>query len=173
LEFGDRELTHEDTLAGFEEDSPRLVIRGRVYEADGTTPAEGVIIYIHQTNSAGVYPHRGDETGWARRHGYLRGWIRTGADGRYAFYTVRPGPYPDGTLPAHIHGVVLEPDGRYYWIDDWNFTGDPLLRPEDLDESTAYGGAGLVTLIEEEGRLVAERDIILGYRVPAYARDPK
>lgn len=168
LEFGPLELVDVDTLPGFYEASQRMVVRGTIFGPDGTTPASGVVLYIHHTDSSGVYPTRGDEIGWGRRHGYYRGWVKTGDSGAYAFYTVRPGPYPDHSLPAHIHGTIMEPDGRYYWIDEWNFMGDPLLRSEDTDPRTSYGGSGLVRVEENEGLLVVERDIVLGERVPGY-----
>src|SRR5688572_15322944 len=58
-----------------EDSSNRIAINGTVYKEDGKTPAPGVIIYIYHTDQAGVYPTRGDEKGWAKRHGYLRGWM--------------------------------------------------------------------------------------------------
>lgn len=50
----------------------KLAVSGTVYKADGKTPAEGVIIYVYHTDQTGVYPTKADETGWAKRHGYLR-----------------------------------------------------------------------------------------------------
>ena len=93
FEYGDRELEPVARLPRFAESESPLKVTGTIYEANGQTPAEGVILYIHQTNEEGIYPKRGDETGWGRRHGYLRGWIKTGPDGRYTFYTVKPGTY--------------------------------------------------------------------------------
>src|SRR5688572_5010641 len=55
----------------------KLAVNGTVYKADGKTPAAGVIIYIYHTDQKGVYPTKGDEKGWAKRHGYLRGWMKT------------------------------------------------------------------------------------------------
>ena len=87
LEFGDRDLNSIDTFPGAGIDAPPLLLTGRVLTKD-QKPAKGVIIYIHHTDQEGYYQLREDaETwrnsgAWARRHGSLRGWVRTGADGR-------------------------------------------------------------------------------------------
>ena len=72
FEFGDKHLKNVDTLPLFNETSPKLKITGTVYQNDGKTPAEDVILYIYHTNREGIYQTRGDETGWARRHGFIR-----------------------------------------------------------------------------------------------------
>ena len=163
FEWAGRTLAPADTLPGFEQAAQQLVVRGTIYEPDGLTPAEDVVLYIYHTDEQGAYATRGDETGWGRRHGYLRGWIKTDADGRYAFYTQKPGRY--GSNPAHLHPIILEPDGRYYYIDAYLFEGDPYLDHHDGDER---GGSGVVALRHEGGRLVVERDVILGLNVPGY-----
>lgn len=165
FEWGDRELTPTDTLPGFEQAEQQLILRGTIFEPDGDTPAKDVILYIYHTDEQGIYATRGDESGWARRHGYIRGWIKTGADGRYAFYTRMPGSYSSN--PAHIHPTILEPNGRYYYIDEVLFAGDPALEnaQEIINER---GGSGIVSLKREGDMLVAERDIILGRNVPGY-----
>ena len=168
FEYGDWQLTTVATLPDFDRPGPRLELRGTVYAPDGRTPAAGVILYIYHTNQSGVYATRGGETGWARRHGFIRGWIRTDETGRYTFQTLKPGSYPDRSQPAHIHGTILEPDGRYYWIDSWHFRGDPLLDEEAEDANTAYGGSGIVEPQREGELLVARRDIVLGKNVPGY-----
>ena len=165
FEYGDRELTPTDTLPGFETAArPLLRVKGTIYEADGTTPADGVILYVYHTNGDGIYPTRGDETGWGRQHGFIRGWIRTEADGRYEFFTRLPGSY--NNAPAHIHPTILEPDGRYYYVDEIVFEGDPNL--DESYEEGGRGGSGVVSLTREGEFLVAERDIILGRAVPGY-----
>lgn len=163
FEYGDRPLSPVDTLPGFEEAAEKLKITGTIYQNDGKTPAENVILYIHQTNADGVYPTRGNESGWARRHGYIRGWIKTGSDGKYRFYTQKPGSYSEN--PAHIHPTVLEPNGKYYYIDMYVFEDDPNLS---RSRNNPRGGSGVLTVKREGNLLVAERDIILGLHVPDY-----
>lgn len=163
FEYGNRPLTPTDTLPGFEEADEKLKVTGIIYRPDGETPAEGVILYIYHTNEQGIYPTRGDEAGWGRRHGYIRGWIRTGPDGRYTFYTRKPGSY--GENPAHIHPIILEPDDRYYYLTDYRFRGDPYLEENDREYR---GSPGVISLRKEGELLVAERDIVLGKNVPGY-----
>ncbi|GAA0894476.1 hypothetical protein GCM10009122_41570 [Fulvivirga kasyanovii] len=166
-EYGDKILTSSDTLPGFDNQGQKIKVTGIVYHKDGKTPARDVILYIYHTNQEGIYPTRGDEEGWAKRHGYIRGWIKTGADGKYTFYTLKPGSYPSGSNPAHIHPTIKEPDLNAYYIDTWHFKGDPLLQESHLSASPR-GGSGLLTL-EQEGELwVARKDIVLGLNIPGY-----
>ena len=114
-------------------------------------------------------PSKGGETGWAKRHGYIRGWIKTGADGTYTFYTTMPGAYPERNAAAHIHPTILEPDGKYYWVDEYLFKGDPLLTVQQTSAASARGGNGAVITLEKQGNLlVAKRDFVLGKNVPGY-----
>lgn len=155
------DLGWETVIPGEDEPGEPLTISGTVFQADGRTPAPDVIVYAYHTDAQGVYPTRGDETGWARRHGYLRGWVKTDAEGRYRFRTIKPAPYPGRQSPAHIHVIVKEPDRREYWIDEIVFEGDPLLTPDTRSEDPR-GGPGLITLVRNDrGEWEGTRDIIL------------
>lgn len=164
FEYGDRELSPTDTLPGFEETEPTLKITGTIYKSDGETPAEDVILYVYHTNREGVYPTRGNEEGWARRHGYIRGWVKTDADGKYTFYTFKPGSYSQN--PAHIHPTILEPNGKFYYIAEYLFEDDPNLKNHIIPNPR--GGPGMLEVDKSDGMLVAKRDIILGKNVPNY-----
>jgi len=167
FEYGDRELTPVDTLPDFASMEPKIKVTGTIYKPDGTTPAPGVILYVYHTNREGIYATKGGESGWARRHGYIRGWVRTGNDGRYTFYTFKPGSY--GSNPAHIHPIILEPGGRYYWLGSYRFAGDPNLDTgEDSDSGPRGGSSGIMDMRREGNLLVGERDIILGKNIPNY-----
>lgn len=169
FEYGDRKLAPVDTLPDFNEKGPKLKVTGTIYQNDGTTPAEGVILYIYHTDQNGRYATRGNETGWARRHGYIRGWVKTGKDGKYAFYTLRPASYPGRSIPAHIHPIILEPDGKYYWLGSYHFADDPLLTEKERSPKSPRGGSsGLLSLRREGDLWVGVRDIILGKNVPDY-----
>ena len=168
FEYGSKTLPEVDTMPGFSSNGSRLKLTGKIYKNDGKTPAGDVILYIYHTNQKGIYEKRGDETGWGRRHGYMRGWIKTDSEGKYTFYTIKPGSYPNSKEPAHIHGIILEPNGYYYWIDEWQFKDDPLLEINKEREDKARGGSGIVELKSEENILTAERDIVLGKNVPGY-----
>lgn len=107
-----------------------LVISGNVYKEDGKTPAAGVLIYAYHTNAAGIYPKRTPDDGRAQwRHGYLRGWVRTGRDGKYEFRTIKPAAYPGRTEPAHIHLTMSAANYPEYVGTIW-FADDPLVTPE-------------------------------------------
>jgi protocatechuate 3,4-dioxygenase, beta subunit len=169
FEYGDRELFAVNTLPDFNNNGPKLKLTGTIFLPDGKTPAENVILYIYHTDQNGIYPTKGNETGWAKRHGYIRGWVKTDSDGKYTFYTLKPGTYPSRSAPAHIHPIILEPDGKYYWIEEYLFEDDPLLTENELSKSSPRGGNSGVLNLKKEGNLwIGERDIILGKNVPDY-----
>ncbi len=167
-EYGDRKLISVDTLPLYQENEPKLRISGTVYQQDGKTPASDVIVYIYHTNRKGFYQTNGDEKGWARRHGFIRGWIKTGKDGRYTFYTFRPAGYPGRPDPEHIHFTVKEPDKGEYWIDDIWFNDDPRLTKKLRIQSQNRGGPGIATPVPVGSAFEVSRDIILGMNIPDY-----
>lgn len=167
-EYQDKILKSVDTLPEFNRNEPKMKITGIVYKKDGKTPAENVIIYIYHTNRKGVYQMRGDETGWAKRHGYIRGWVKTGKDGKYTFYSFRPASYPDGTEPEHIHITIKEPETNEYYLDEYFFADDPLLKAAFINKLPKRGGSGIVHPKIEAGMLTIKRDIILGMNIPDY-----
>lgn len=167
-EYGNKMLTAIDTLPGFEKNEPQLHMQGTVYQQDGETPASDVILYIYHTNRSGIYEKKGDEKGWAKRHGFIRGWVKTGDDGKYEFYTFRPGAYPDRGEPEHIHITIKEPGKREYYIEDFFFEDDPLLNSSKLEKLKQRGGSGIVKPLLKKGQLEVRRDIILGLNIPNY-----
>lgn len=168
FEYGTKRLSPVDTLPDFAATEPKLKLTGVIYQPDGKTPAEGVVLYIYHTNRNGIYPKRGNETGAARMHGYIQGWIKTGKDGRYTFYTFRPGGYPGGRAPEHIHPIIAEPDGRYYWINDFLFDDDRNLTDRERNPREVRGSLGVLKLKKENGMLLGERDMVLGKGVRGY-----
>lgn len=163
-------LTDTDTLPGFEDAGPKLLVEGVVYQHDGKTPAPGVVLYVYHTNQQGIYESRSTDNGWAKRHGYRRGWIKTNERGEYHFYTVKPAPYPGRTDPAHIHPTVKEPSLNEYYIDEYVFDDDPLLTPAKRSKMENRGGSGILKTTNVNGMLVAKRNIILGLNVPGYPK---
>jgi protocatechuate 3,4-dioxygenase beta subunit len=161
LERNPGDLRAHATIAPAGEAGERLRIEGLVVHSDGRTPAANVVIYAYHTDAAGRYSRGSGPTEAGRRHGLLRGWVRTGRDGRYSFDTVKPGPYPGDQAPAHVHLTVLEPGRRPYWIDEIVFEGEFGVTDAYRRERVNQGGNGIVRLAREEGRLVARRNIIL------------
>ncbi|MCE6987516.1 intradiol ring-cleavage dioxygenase [Dyadobacter sp. CY323] len=143
-------------------------INGTVFKADGKTPAAGVIIYVYHTNEKGIYPKKGDETGWAKRHGYIRAWMKTDEKGNYKFVTLRPGTYPNHNEPAHIHITIKEPGLNEYYLDEFLFSDDPLLTKERMAKLENRGGSGIVKLVDVGNMYKGERDIYLGKNIPDY-----
>lgn len=169
-EYGSMKLTWIDTLPDFHEPGPKLEIAGTIFQRDGKTPAKDVILYIYHTDQKGEYSRKGNESGWGLRHGYIRGWIKTGADGKYRFYTLKPAPYPGGGNPSHIHATIKEPGLKAYWIGEYLFDDDPILTTKDRqsDKRNRCGNGILITRTAKNGMLTAQRDLILGLNVPGY-----
>lgn len=161
-------LSWIDTLPDFHDPGPKLMVRGIIYQADGKTPAPDVVLYIYHTDQTGRYPTKKTSAGWGKRHGYIRGWVRTNAAGAYAFYTLKPGAYPGGGNPAHIHATIKEPDKNEYYIEDFLFDNDPYLTKKERDRREDRGGNGILVLKEKNGIAEATRDIILGRNIPGY-----
>lgn len=139
-----------------------MVLTGTVYEHDTDTPAAGVIIYFYHTNDEGVYAKRGDETGNGKRHGYLRGWVKTNKDGKYNIKTIRPKPYPSRSEPAHVHMTIYDGKNQEYWIPSTLFTGDPLITKKESKESEELAFPSIIELKKNnDGVWVGKRDVRL------------
>lgn len=161
-------MNEVDTLPIFSEQGPKLMISGTVYKSDGKTPAPDVVLYVYQTDQTGKYRITGKEKGWGRRHGSIRGWMKTNKRGEYKFYTVRPASYSQTGPPAHIHVTVKEPDKNEYYIDDFHFSDDPWLTAEMKQEQRSRGGNGILTLEKKGDLFYGKRDIFLGKNVTDY-----
>jgi protocatechuate 3,4-dioxygenase beta subunit len=161
-------LSWIDTLPDFNEQGPKLVMSGVIYQPDGITPAPDVILYVYHTDQTGHYTSAPDQTGWARRNGRIRGWMKTNAKGEYKFYTLMPGHYPGTAVPSHIHPIIKEVNKNEYYIDEYLFDDDPSLTTAERKKQEARGGNGIVNLEKKDGILYGERDIYLGRNIPDY-----
>lgn len=153
-----RVLTASGRIAAAGEPGTPLVIHGRVFRADGTTPAPDLIVFAYHTDAAGHYdvPSAGAHS-WR-----LRGWVKTDATGRFEFTTIRPGPYPGGRTAAHVHFTVEGPgvSRQSYGL---LFEGDPLLTAAERENSGKAGRFGEVRPIEtRDGVQHATLDIRIG-----------
>jgi len=167
-EYGNHVLNATDTLPGFLVATEQLRISGTVYKNDGETPASDVLLYIYQTNEKGIYPKRENAKGWANRHGYIRGWIKTDTKGQDTLFTFRPASYPNTTIAQHIHITVKETDKNEYYLDDFYFDDDPNLTTDIRNRNNSRGGSGIIKLNKNNGIQEATRDIILGLNIPDY-----
>ena len=112
-------------------------VSGRVRSTDGSSIA-GARIEVWEADEDGLYDVQYDDGRTA-----ARGWLRSGADGEYEFWSVRPAPYPipgDGPVgelfaatgrspmrPAHVHFKVDAP-GHRTLITHVFAAGDPYLH---------------------------------------------
>ncbi len=161
-------LASATRISSEDEPGEPMQISGMVYKNDGRTPAPGIIVYFYHTDAKGHYSQSANQV-YAKRHGHLRGWIKTDAQGHYAFATIRPASYPNNRIPAHVHPVIKEPDKNEYYIDEYRFDDDPLLTDEERRKEEKRGGSGIIHLTKnEKGVWVGHRDIVLGYHIPNY-----
>ncbi len=158
-----------DTSAGWNEKGQQLLVTGTVYKIDDKTPVPNVIIYYWHTDSNGYYSPKKGMTEKAKRHGHIRGWVKSDEKGNYSIYTIRPAPYPKRDIPAHIHTSIKEPTiNNEYYIDEWVFDDDELLTTEKRKALENRGGS-VILRIRGSGELqIAEHDIILGFHIPNY-----
>ena len=147
------------TIANTNEPGERLVISGTIFQPDGTTPAEGVVLYVYHTDTTGYYSK--DDDPYNPR---LRGWMKTDSAGKYEFRTIKPAPYPRRDTPAHIHAQVYSEKVPEYSIDEYWFDGDPLITPVKKKKLlTGRGGPGSIVKLtrDSSGVLTGFRDIRL------------
>jgi Protocatechuate 3,4-dioxygenase beta subunit len=162
------QLSWQANIAPTGELGEPLIIMGTILKNDGKTPASGIVLYVYHTDNKGEYSLASGQVN-AKRHGHLRGWIKTDAQGRYEFKTIRPASYPNSRNPQHIHPILHEPGKGYYWIDEFVFDDDPLLGANERSRVTPVGGSGLTKLKKnQQGVWEGKRDIILGLNVRGY-----
>ena len=148
--------TAHAVLAGAGEEGLRLVVRGRLFAPDGERPAGGAIVYAYQTNAKGVYA---PEEGTPPR---LRAFMKTDAEGRFQYDTIRPGSYPGTKNPAHVHHQAWGGGWPAQWLAELNFTDDPFLSAADRERSAAAGRfAWIHTPRQDGGKLVIDLNLRL------------
>jgi len=158
-----------DTSAGWTQDGQKLLITGTIFKLDGKTPAPNVILYYYHTDVNGYYANKEVLDQRVARHGYIRGWVKSDNNGKYSIYTVRPEPYPNEDMPAHIHPAIKEPNiDKEYYIDEFVFNDDKLLTGEKRKVMENRGGSGILRVLISGDLQIAEHNIILGLNIPNY-----
>lgn len=140
-------------------------LRGRVLDTRGD-PVAGAAVEIWQCDAHGRYRHPRDRVD-GRDAGFQgRGRAVAGADGAFAFRTIRPVAYPGRT--PHIHVAVAAP-GRETLVTQLYVAGEPLNARDGLFASLrdpVLRDAVLLRLEPadrlEPGALLAVRDVVLG-----------
>jgi protocatechuate 3,4-dioxygenase beta subunit len=160
----DTDLTLID---GHTERAEGKVIRvtGQVLDEMGN-PVEGALVDIWQANSHGRYHHE-DDTSTAPEDPNFQGWgmVKTDAEGRYSFTTIKPGAYKvdgDWRRPPHIHYKVSR-RGYHELTTQMYFAGESLNETDRLLLSVAGKDRDLlvVDFKEIDGTLQGEFPIVL------------
>ena len=109
----------------------RIIVSGVVRDTEGK-PLRDTLVEIWQANAAGRYLHRWDNWPAPLDPNFSgAGRCVTDAEGRYAFTTIKPGPYPWGNhynawRPAHIHFSLLGRAFAQRLVTQMYFPGDPF-----------------------------------------------
>jgi protocatechuate 3,4-dioxygenase, beta subunit len=136
-QVAEKDAPSKVTIAAKEEPGERLIVTGQVLGPDGKTPLAGASVYVYHTDAKGLYtPETNDN-----RNPRLRGYMRTDAQGRYEFSTIKPAPYPNNRIAAHIHYVV-NAQGHQERVFEIVFEGDPnideRMRADAAKEGSAF-----------------------------------
>lgn len=162
-------LDHDLTRNAAKNGAPlgeRIVVTGRVLDERGR-PVRNTLVEIWQANAAGRYVHKVDQHDAPLDPNFLgAGRTLTDSEGRYKFYTVKPGAYPWGNhpnawRPNHIHFSLF---GEYFasrLVTQMYFPGDPLLALDPIFQGTPERARD--RLISQFTLDVTEPDFALGY----------
>ena len=111
----------------------RIKVSGIVSDEYGR-PLPNTLIEIWQANSAGRYIHKQELHDAPLDPNFLGGGrMLTDHEGRYSFYTIKPGAYPWGNhfnawRPNHIHFSIMGHQIEHRLITQMYFPGDPLFE---------------------------------------------
>jgi protocatechuate 3,4-dioxygenase beta subunit len=106
-------------------------IGGRILDEAGR-PVRGAVVELWQANAAGRYFHPNDQRDAPLDPNFIgNGRIRTDDEGRYGFFSIKPGAYPVPApgvwwRPPHVHFSVLGPATLSRLVTQMYFPGDPL-----------------------------------------------
>jgi protocatechuate 3,4-dioxygenase beta subunit len=115
----------------------RIIVTGRVLDEDGR-PVRNTLVEIWQANAAGRYVHHVDQHPAPLDPNFLgAGRCVTDEEGRYRFYSVKPGAYPWGNhhnawRPNHIHFSLIGPSIATRLVSQMYFPGDPLFAYDPI-----------------------------------------
>lgn len=150
-------LSRKTVVTSPDEPGEPLSISGIISLPNGK-PAEGIVLFIYHTDATGYYNEKDDAS-----HPRLKGWMKTGPDGRYEFRTIKPAPYPHRTTPAHIHAHVYGPQYSERSIDGYWFENDPFITAKELARMKQAGDTPAIISLKtnREGVWLGVRDIAL------------
>ena len=160
-QIADKDAPSKITIAAKDEPGERLIVTGQLFGPDGKTPLAGASVYVYHTDAKGLYtPDTNDN-----RNPRLRGYMRTDAQGRYEYSTIKPAPYPNNRIAAHIHYVVNAP-GYMERIFEIVFEGDPNIDERMRADAAKEGGAVSIRMLtrDQQGVWRGTQDIKLRER---------
>lgn len=117
-----------------------LVLRGK-----DDAPVARAVVYAYHTDAKGSYGDGGS------RDPRLFGYARSDAAGRVTLDSIRPGPYPQGGTPAHIHVHVGVPGGGEIVGECW-FAGDRFLDAALVERERPRGERSRIVRLAREGK---------------------
>jgi protocatechuate 3,4-dioxygenase beta subunit len=158
-----RELDKGDAILLREEEGERLVMKGRVADAQGE-PITNAKVEVWQTAPNQLYDVQ-DEN---QPHGHLRATFRTDERGEYEFKTILPVSYPipdDGPAgqlleglgrhpyrPAHVHFMISAPQYRtlvtHLFLEGDKYLGSDAVfgvKPSLIVKPATQDGATTIT----------------------------
>jgi protocatechuate 3,4-dioxygenase beta subunit len=155
----------------------RILVHGRVLDG-AAQPVAGTLVEIWQANAAGRYRHKADGYDAPLDPDFGGGGrTLTGADGRFSFFTIRPGAYPwpnggNDWRPAHIHFSVFGHAFGQRLTTQMYFEGDPLIPLCPIANAVA-DRAHLDTLIARLDMEASRPMDHLAYRFDIVLRGPR
>ena len=139
------EVSWRTVLSEEKDKGEPMEISGVVYHADGKTAAPNALIYLYHTDFEGYYGRGNGE----HRHGKYRGWMLTDKNGKYAFRSIKPAPYPENRFAAHIHMTVTTAKAKEDWVDSILFYGDRLISSQERAQAGRRGGFNPILSFEK------------------------
>jgi protocatechuate 3,4-dioxygenase beta subunit len=143
------------TIAPDSEPGSRMVVSGQVFKADGVTPAAGIIMYAYHTDAKGIY----NEQKTMQVAPRLQGWLKTDAEGRYEYRSIRPAQYPDANIEAHVHYQFWGPGVPPQNAEELLFADDTKLKDEVRRRSATLGRFAFVKKARRAGACCMSRTI--------------
>jgi len=144
----------------------RIIVAGRVLDEDGR-PVRNTLVEVWQANAAGRYIHKVDQHAAPLDPNFLgAGRVVTDDEGRYKFYTIKPGAYPWGNhpnawRPNHIHFSLIGNTIASRLVTQMYFPGDPLLNFDPIYQSAPVGARE--RMVSDFSLAVTEEGFALGY----------
>lgn len=151
----DNDLTRVEGQTGRAEGQVLYVI-GQVRDRQ-CRPLAGTLVEIWQASARGRYHHPRDRSNSIPLDPLFQSWgqIRTDAEGRYLFKTVKPGSYAAGrnwVRPSHIHFKVRRSD-QHEWTTQMYFAGDPHQDKDHiLNDIPAEERSRVIVAMQEPSR---------------------